>query len=129
MEDDRGMMMGLWKKFNYIFTKGQKIKLVLLFFMIVIGTFAELFGVTSILPIIQVATEPDAVNDNIMIQICQSLFHCTTTAEMKWYNARNVIITDRRDVGADPLCAGSPRLSGTWNRQQNDGEWRCDADL
>ncbi len=74
--------MGLWKKFNYIFTKGQKIKLVLLFFMIVIGTFAELFGVTSILPIIQVATEPDAVNDNIMIQICQSLFRCTTTAEL-----------------------------------------------
>ena len=53
--------MEIWKKLNYIFTKEQKIKLVLLFFMIVGGTFAELFGVTSILPVIQVATEPDAV--------------------------------------------------------------------
>lgn len=74
--------MEIWKKLNYIFTKEQKIKLVLLFFMIVGGTFAELFGVTSILPVIQVATEPDAVNSNILIRICQQTFHCTGTAEL-----------------------------------------------
>ena len=74
--------MEILKKLNYIFSKEQKIKLVLLFGMIVIGTFAELFGVTSILPVIQVATEPEAEHDNVLIMICTRFFHCTTTEEL-----------------------------------------------
>ena len=74
--------MSIWKKLNYIFTKEQKIKLVLLFFMIVIGTFAELIGVTSILPVIQVATEPEVPQNNLLINICVNVFGCNTTAEL-----------------------------------------------
>lgn len=74
--------MSIWKKLNYIFTKKQKIKLALLFLMIVIGTFAELVGVTSILPVIQVATEPEVPQDNLLINICVNVFGCNTTEEL-----------------------------------------------
>ena len=74
--------MSIWKKLNYIFTKKQKIKLALLILMIVIGTFAELVGVTSILPVIQVATEPEVPQDNLLINICVNVFGCNTTEEL-----------------------------------------------
>lgn len=74
--------MEIVRKLNYIFSREQKIKLALLFVMIVVGTFAELFGVTSILPIIQVATEPGAEHQNLLIGLCIQLFHCTETAEL-----------------------------------------------
>ena len=74
--------MEIVRKLNYIFSREQKIKLALLFVMIVVGTFAELFGVTSILPIIQVATEPGAEHQNLLIGLCIRLFHCTETAEL-----------------------------------------------
>lgn len=84
--------MEIIKKLNYIFSREQKIKLALLFVMIVLGTFAELFGVTSILPIIQVATEPGAEHKNILISMCVRVFHCTTTAELLFFLAWLILI-------------------------------------
>ena len=84
--------MDILKKLNYIFSREQKIKLVLLFFMIIIGTFAELFGVTSILPVIQVATEPGAEYDNPLITVCVNVFHCNTTEELLFALALLILI-------------------------------------
>lgn len=84
--------MSICKKLNYIFTKKQKIKLVLLFLMIVIGTFAELVGVTSILPIIQVATEPEISRDGFLIKMCTNIFGCSTTEELLFVLALMILV-------------------------------------
>lgn len=49
------------RKINYIFDRKQKIKLVLLAFMIMIGAFCELLGITAILPFIEVTVDPGTV--------------------------------------------------------------------
>lgn len=53
--------MGDLKKINYIFDRKQKIKLLLLAFMIMIGAFCELLGITAILPFIEVTVDPGTV--------------------------------------------------------------------
>lgn len=84
--------MDILKKLNYIFTKGQKIKLIFLFFMIILGTFAELFGVTSILPIIQLAVDPIQAQNDKVINLCSQIFGCVTTAELMFCLALTVLI-------------------------------------
>ncbi len=44
------------KKVNYILDKPQKIKLIILLIIIFVGAFVELLGVSSIMPLINVAT-------------------------------------------------------------------------
>ena len=53
--------MNLIHKINYIFNKNQKIRLIQLTVIIVIGAFFELLGVSAILPFINVVLEPDAI--------------------------------------------------------------------
>lgn len=48
-------------KVNYILDRAQKIKLVILLIVIFIGAFVELLGVSSIMPLINVATDSNAV--------------------------------------------------------------------
>lgn len=48
-------------KVNYILDRAQKIKLVILLIVIFIGAFVELLGVSSIMPLINVATDFNAV--------------------------------------------------------------------
>lgn len=51
------------KKVNYILDRTQKIKLIILLVIIFIGAFVELLGVSSIMPLINVATNPDAIDN------------------------------------------------------------------
>ena len=53
--------MNVLKKINYIFNKKQKIQLLMLFFMVLIGSACELMGVTMILPFIDAVLQQDAV--------------------------------------------------------------------
>lgn len=53
--------MNLVHKINYIFNKKQKIRLIQLTLIIVIGAFFELLGVSAILPFINVVLEPDSI--------------------------------------------------------------------
>ncbi len=53
--------MNTLKKINYIFNKKQKVHLVLLFFMVLIGSACELIGVTMILPFIDAVLEQEKV--------------------------------------------------------------------
>lgn len=50
------------KKLGYIFNKRQKIKILILSIMIIIGALFELLGITAVLPFINVAMNPDSVN-------------------------------------------------------------------
>lgn len=57
-------MIGILRKINYIFNKKQKLQLVVLFFIIMIGTAFELMGVTMILPIINAVLAPEEILNN-----------------------------------------------------------------
>ena len=71
----KGAAMELVKKLNNIFEKEQKWKLLILFIMILIGTFAELLGVSAVLPLIQVAMKPAVVEENILVSRIADIFH------------------------------------------------------
>ena len=45
-------------KINYIFSRKQKIQLVILFFMILLGSVFELLGVSAVLPLVEVVLDP-----------------------------------------------------------------------
>jgi len=53
--------MSMFKKINYIFNRKQKIHLVILFFMVLVGSACELMGVTMILPFIDAVLAQEAV--------------------------------------------------------------------
>lgn len=52
----------MFHKVNYILDKTQKIKLLFLLFVIFVGAFVELLGVSSILPLINVAVNPEIID-------------------------------------------------------------------
>ena len=70
------------KKLNYIFTKDQKWKISVLFLMIIMGAFAELFGVSAVLPLIQLAMKPSIIEENILIGKIAEIFHCSAPREL-----------------------------------------------
>ena len=53
--------MDTFKKIRYIFDTKQKINIVILSIVIVVGSFFELLGITAILPFIDVATSPQSI--------------------------------------------------------------------
>ncbi|MCM1538312.1 MAG: ABC transporter ATP-binding protein/permease [bacterium] len=56
--------MNLIKEFRYLFDLKLKLKFVGMIFVILFGAAAELFGVSMILPIVTLATDPQAVRTN-----------------------------------------------------------------
>ena len=50
------------KKINYVLDKKQKIHFILLLIVIFIGAFVELLGVSAILPLVNVATAPETID-------------------------------------------------------------------
>lgn len=52
------------EKLNYIFRRKEKIKILGILLLIVIGSFFELMGVAIFMPFIQIIMEPDTINTN-----------------------------------------------------------------
>ena len=50
------------KKINYVLDRGQKIRLLILLATIIIGALFETLGVSAILPLITIVTDPDILN-------------------------------------------------------------------
>ena len=69
--------MNLIHKINYIFNKKQKIRLIQLALIIVIGALIELLGVSAILPFINVVLEPASIQTNSYLNLFYNLlgFH------------------------------------------------------
>ena len=74
----------MYKKINYILDKEQKIKLVVMLIVILIGALFELLGVSAIMPLISVATNPDAVNEKWYLVFIQDIFG--------FYEAKQLIV-------------------------------------
>ena len=51
------------RKLNYVLNRKQKINLIILLVIIFIGAFAELLGVSAIMPVIQVAMNPEIIHE------------------------------------------------------------------
>lgn len=53
----------MFKKINYVLDVKQKINLSILLVIILIGAFVELLGVSAVMPLINVAMQPETIND------------------------------------------------------------------
>lgn len=62
------------RKLNYIFSKSDKVKLVLLLIMVVIGSFLELLAVSVFSPFIDVAMTPETMNDSTVFYLISCFF-------------------------------------------------------
>lgn len=54
----------MWNKINFIFDKKQKRNLLILFFMIVLGSILELLGVSAVLPLVKLVSSPEIITEN-----------------------------------------------------------------
>ncbi len=62
-------------KLRYIFDRKQKVNILLLAFLIVIGGLLELFGLTAVLPFVNVAIDPEQVFKNKFLNYFYALFN------------------------------------------------------
>lgn len=67
------------KKLRYIFTRKEKICLVGVFFLILVGSFIELLGVSVFLPFIQVMMEPERVQEEASLRYIYEHFRFQST--------------------------------------------------
>ena len=63
--------MNVVRQLNYIFSRGQKIKMIILAFAMLIGACFEVIGVAAIMPLVEIITTPNQIHDN---QIYNMLF-------------------------------------------------------
>lgn len=56
--------MNVFQQLNYLLDKRTKRNLVLLFFMIIVGSMLELLGVTIVLPVVDLAMETEDIHNN-----------------------------------------------------------------
>ena len=66
--------IGTWEKICYIFDRKQKIRAAVLFFVIIIGAFVELAGVSAILPFINVLMSPEQIVNNKYLGLVYEMF-------------------------------------------------------
>ena len=69
----------MYKKLNYIFSKRDRVNIVFLMFMMIIGSFFELLGVAIFDPFVNVIMNPETIQTNNMLAWMNDLFQCATT--------------------------------------------------
>jgi ABC-type multidrug transport system fused ATPase/permease subunit len=74
-------MKGILEKINYIYTRRQKVRFVILFFMIIIAGMLETLGVSAVLPLISVVLTPELVETNRFYSFIAQIFHIDTAAD------------------------------------------------
>lgn len=60
----KGENMKVIRQLNYIFSRSQKIKMIILAFAILIGACIEVVGVAAIMPLVGIVTTPSLIHDN-----------------------------------------------------------------
>lgn len=66
------------KKLRYIFSYKEKVQLVGIFVLQIIGSFVELLGVSAFLPFIQILLDPTSIQTNTLLNYFYILFGFTT---------------------------------------------------
>ena len=80
------------KKVSYILDRAQKVKLLILLIIIFIGAFVELLGVSSIMPLINVATDPDAIEKTWYLLMIRDFFGFTNIKQIVVFLAVFLIV-------------------------------------
>ena len=70
------------KKISYVLDRRQKINLMILLVTIFIGAFAELLGVSAIMPIIEIAMNPETINEKWYLQCISDITGITDANQM-----------------------------------------------
>ncbi len=68
-------MKKIARQLNYIFNKKEKIKLIFVLIMVIIGSFFELIGVTSFMPFIEILMDESVIHENEYLNFFYELFH------------------------------------------------------
>jgi ABC-type multidrug transport system fused ATPase/permease subunit len=71
-------MKGILQKVRYIYTRRQKVRFVILFFMIIIAGMLETLGVSAVLPLISVVLTPELMETNRLYSFIAQTFHITS---------------------------------------------------
>ena len=80
------------KKLNFIFSKSDKVKIVFLLFIVVIGSFLELMGVSVFSPFIDVAMNPETASDGALFLLIRKLIPYQNTRQLLIIMAIAIII-------------------------------------
>jgi ABC-type multidrug transport system fused ATPase/permease subunit len=72
----------MFKKINYVLDRRQKRNLVILLFVILIGSFVELLGVSAILPVANLVTDPNIINEKWYYIKIGDMFGFTNARQM-----------------------------------------------
>lgn len=67
-------MISIVKKFNVLFEKRQKNRIFILFFLMLIGAFLEVLGVSLMLPLVTAIMQPDIIESNELVKRVCELF-------------------------------------------------------
>ena len=67
-------MLSVLKKITKILNKAQKVRIVILFAMMVIGAFFEVLGVSLMLPLVKAIMDPEIINKNKWVKMVCELF-------------------------------------------------------
>lgn len=60
----------MWEKLNYIFSRKEKVTLVILLIAVVLGSFMELLGVSLFSPFVEMITEPSVIHEEGYLNVC-----------------------------------------------------------
>jgi ABC-type multidrug transport system fused ATPase/permease subunit len=69
------------KQINYVMNKRQKRNIIIIFLMILLGSFIELIGVAGISPIVTIITDDSVVTTNELYKMIGNIFHFTNTRQ------------------------------------------------
>lgn len=66
----------MYNKLNYIFKPKDRLKIMLLLIMVVIGSFMELLGVAIFSPFIEIIMEPETISNNKALNYIYNILNC-----------------------------------------------------
>lgn len=84
--------MNMIHKINYIFNKKQKVRLVQLTIIIIIGAFFELLGVGVILPFINVVLDPNSVSTTFYLKFFYDLLRFNSVNDFMFFWGISLIV-------------------------------------
>lgn len=67
-------MKRIVQQLRYIFNTREKVKLVFILIIVVIGSFFELIGVSSFMPFIEILMDPAVIHENEYLNFFMSYF-------------------------------------------------------
>lgn len=82
----------MYKKLNYIFSRQDRIKIVLLMIMMIIGSFLELLGVAVFQPFVDIIMSPETITKNKWLSMLNDFFACATVESFLTVLAIGIIL-------------------------------------